>query len=121
MECFCFNFALVKHVAPLCLQWSLLQLLPAARAGGIGQMLCLSSLMTKLFRVALFWPNVKPQMRLVNYRHLWIGEIEKIVFLWRFERTNLLINQSLGSFYFRMELRNTARQIVVDLTNILQL
>jgi len=30
-------FALVQHVVPLCLQWSLAQLLPAAREGSTGR------------------------------------------------------------------------------------
>ncbi len=38
-ECFDLDFALVQHVAPLCLQWPLAQLFPAAwaRAGIMGQ------------------------------------------------------------------------------------
>ncbi len=36
-ECFGFDFALVHHVAPLCWQWSLAQLFPAALAGRTGQ------------------------------------------------------------------------------------
>ncbi len=44
-KCFCF-FALVQHVQPLCLQWSLAQLFPEARVGGISQWSVFLSLMS---------------------------------------------------------------------------
>ncbi len=33
-ECFCFDLALVLHMVPLCMQWPLAQLFPAAWVGG---------------------------------------------------------------------------------------
>jgi hypothetical protein len=36
-ECFSFDFALVQHVALLCLQWPLAQPFPAAWASSTGQ------------------------------------------------------------------------------------
>jgi hypothetical protein len=35
-ECFCLDLASVEHVAPLCLQWPLAQLFPAAWADSLG-------------------------------------------------------------------------------------
>ncbi len=36
-ECFYFDFAVVQHVAPLCLRWPLAHLFPAAWESNTGQ------------------------------------------------------------------------------------
>ena len=62
-ECLCFEFALVQHVAPLCLQWTLALLFPLNWAGSMGSVyLCYMSMHrdeTRVQMVAKMFPHLK--------------------------------------------------------------
>jgi hypothetical protein len=45
-KCFCFDFAILQHIAPLDLQWPLAQLFPTALAGSSGWYTVYLSLMS---------------------------------------------------------------------------
>ncbi len=77
-ECLCFDFALVQHLAPVCLQWPLSQLYPGAWADSTSQWSVYISLMS-MVRVPYHNCDCDFYLNFVLLRYTYFENYRKIV------------------------------------------